>query len=122
MSQEINWERLRREAEEAYREEARRRQKIGEEATADAEELAARVRQKDGATAWGEVGEQDVYVYRGPVMLAHLPPSTLFNPTETPKGMALRTQLLSPSRGHYVEGPSWEPGEWTFAGRGHPGE
>ena len=121
MSQDINWERLRREAEEAYRKEAERRRKIGEQAMEDAEQLARKA-EVERARGVDVVADQSVYVYNGPVMLAHLPASTLFNPTETPKGMALRTQLLSPSRGHYVEGPSWEPGEWTFAGRGHPGE
>ena len=121
MSKEINWERLRREAEEHYRQEAERRRKIGEEAMEDAERLArkAEATRERGVDV---VADQSVYVYNGKIMLAKLPPSSLFNPTETPKGMALRTQLLSPSRGHYVEGPSWEPGEWTFAGRGHPGE
>lgn len=121
MSQEINWERLRREAEEHYRNEAKRRRKLGDQARDDAEQLA---RKAEGERSRGVdvVADQSVYIYNGKIMLAKLPASSLFNPTETPKGMALRTQLLSRSRGHYVEGPSWEPGEWTFAGRGHPGE
>lgn len=121
MSQEINRDRLQREAEEHYRKEAERRRKIGERAMEDAEQLARKA-EFERARGVDVVADQSVYVYNGKFMLAKLPPSSLFNPTETPKGMALRTQLLSPSQGHYVDGPSWEPGEWTFAGRGHPGE
>ena len=121
MSQDINWDRLRREAEEAYEKEAKRRQKIGDAAREDAERLARRA-EATRERGVDVVADQSVYVYNGKVMLAHLPASTLFNPTETPKGMALRTQLLSPTLKHYVGGPSWEPGEWTFAVRGHPGE
>jgi hypothetical protein len=120
MTHEINWDRLQREAAAAYAKEAERRRKLGEAATADAEELAGR--SASPRDAIDQVADQSVYVYQGQVMLAHLPPSTMWSLVETPRGMELRTLLLSSTTRAYVPGPSWAPGEWNFVGRGHPGE
>jgi hypothetical protein len=118
----VNFDRMEREAQEAYREQARRRQLAGERATAEAEELAHRLN-RDGTAAKdaaGALADQSVYIYRGPILLAHLPASSMWTPVETDEGMALTTMLLSPSQGHYVAGPSFKAGEWTFCGRGTP--
>ena len=134
---ELNWDRLRREAAEEYERsgQARRRRALGSQATAEAEELAwwakhrpdaapvaIGVQDADAVRAAALVADQAVYVYHGQILLAKLEPSTIWDCIPVDRGMRLQTILMSRSAGHYVAGPSWEPGEWTFCGRGHPGE
>jgi hypothetical protein len=118
----LNWDRLQREAERAYEDEARRRRKLGEQATADAEELADKVKRagRRAADALQFTGDQSVYIMKGTVLLAHLPPSSMWNVVTTPEGSELQTLLLSPSRGEYVQGPCYKAGEWSWCGRGMP--
>lgn len=134
----FDWDKLRRHAEQEYEKsgEGRRRREAGSQAAAQAEELAWWALHRpdtppvslggfagdpDAVRATALAADQSVYVYRHGVLLAHMPPSTIWNIVETPTGMELRTQLMSSSRGEYVGGPRWAPGEWTFCGRGHEG-
>lgn len=131
---EINWERLRRDAEREYAGEARRRQELGSNATAAAEELAWWVkngpdaapvpvgpRGPDAMRAAALAADQAVYVYCRGILVAKLEPSTIWNASEGPDGLHLETLLYSRSRNNYMPGPTWAPGEWTFCGRGHEG-
>lgn len=120
---EINWDKLQHEAEKAYEDEARRRRKAGEQATAEAEELAAALVRagKVGAHGPDAAADQTVYAYRGPIMLGHFPPSTRWVAQETPEGMACQVLLFSLTEERYVFGPLYKPGEWTYCGRGLPG-
>lgn len=135
----IDWAELRRRAAAEYERsgEGRRRREAGSQAVAQAEELAWWARHRpdsapvalgggvgvdaDAVLATALAADQSVYVYRGGVMLAHLEPSTIYEPVVTPAGMALRT-LLQRRDGSYMHGPEWAAGEWDFVGRGHPGE
>lgn len=136
----IDWEELRRRAVAEYERsgEGHRRREAGSQAAAQAEELAWWARHRpdtapvalgggragadpDAVLATALAADQSVYVYHGEVMLAHLEPSTIYEPYATPAGLALRT-LLRRRDGSFMRGPEWAAGEWTFCGRGHPGE
>jgi hypothetical protein len=67
------------------------------------------------------VADQSVYVYKGDVMVAHMPSSTRWELRERPDGMACECWCWSESRGRFEAVKTFEPGEWTFCGRGHPG-
>ena len=69
-----------------------------------------------------EVADQSVYVYNGSVMVAHMPPSTRWELKERTLGMACECWGWSESRGRFEVVKTFEPGEWTFCGRGHPGQ
>lgn len=135
----IDWDELRRRAVAEYERsgEGRRRREAGSQAAAQAEELAwwarhrpdsapvtlggSAVADPDSVLATALAADQSVYVYHGQVMLAHLEPSTIYEQYATPEGLALRT-LLRRRDGSFMRGPEWAAGEWTFCGRGHPGE
>ena len=132
----VNWDKLRREAIREYEErgEGKRRREAGSQAAAQAEELAWWAKHRpdgepvpigavgpDAVRAAALVADQAVYVYRGPILLAKLEPSTQWDMVETPRGLKLVT-LLANRQGSRGWGPEWEPGEWTFVGRGQPGE
>ena len=69
-----------------------------------------------------EIADQSVYVYLGSVMIAHLPPNTRWDLQEEPGGQRLVVWSWSIQRNCYAVALEVPPGEWTYVGRGHPGQ
>jgi hypothetical protein len=78
--------------------------------------------QKEAERFTEEVADQSVYVYLGSVMIAHLIPNTRWDMVEEPGGLRLRCWSWSPTQGRYAVVLEKPAGEWTYCGRGHPGQ
>jgi hypothetical protein len=70
-------------------------------------------------------GDQSVYVYLGSVMIDHFPPNVVWYLREVKDqhggvtGIAQDVFEVKPD-GRSLRIRSYEPGQWTYIGRGHP--